>query len=57
MCVYMEYKSTYNGCAASPKHVITTRKYDTDGCEKFKKSGHTCDEEATPAKGLNGEVI
>ncbi|KAH8704292.1 hypothetical protein GQ44DRAFT_716918 [Phaeosphaeriaceae sp. PMI808] len=57
MCFYNEQKVTYDGCTAKPKHVITTRQYDSKGCKMFEQSGHNCGDEAIPAKGLNGEVI
>lgn len=57
MCTYVEIEEKYTGCTASPKHVITKKKYDTDGCQKAKDSGYHCSDEATPVKGLNGQVI
>lgn len=57
MCNFIEYKVKYDRCTVDPKHVIPVRKYDTDGCKKYKETGYNCGDEATPAKGINGEVI
>jgi hypothetical protein len=54
MCHYFEAKVKHDGCEATPKHVVPTRKWDR--CEEAQKTGYTCTD-ATPAKGLNGQVI
>jgi hypothetical protein len=54
MCNNIEYGEKYSSCTHPSKHVIKKRRYDK--CQKALDTGYTCDD-ATPAKGLNGEPI
>jgi hypothetical protein len=44
----------YSKCRAQPRHIQPRRSWDE--CTKAKANGHHC-ADATPAKGLNGEVL
>lgn len=54
MCHYFEVKLVYKGCMKGPKHMHFNKKYDR--CEKSPVKDYLC-VNATPAKGLNGEII
>lgn len=55
MCNFVDQKIKYTGCKKKDgKHVISKMKYDW--CDKAKAEGYACTD-ATPAKGLNDEVI
>jgi hypothetical protein len=54
MCHYIEYGEKYSDCLQPSKHVVLKKKYHK--CQKAKDTGYHC-VDATPAKGLNGELI
>ena len=54
MCYYIDLSFYYKRCRASPCYIQFERKWDE--CIKAKANGHRCPD-ASPAKGLNGEVI
>ncbi|RSL94135.1 hypothetical protein CEP52_012825 [Fusarium oligoseptatum] len=55
MCHYFETKIIYKACTNKPaKHINHKTQYDR--CEKSLKEGYPC-VDATPAKGLNGQII
>lgn len=54
MCYYMDLFFYYKNCRASPRHIQSERNWDE--CKRAKANGHRC-YDASPAKGLNGEVI
>ena len=56
-CTKIEYKGSFDGCTATPKHMNTITKYSNSDCDEHKGTSSNCGEEATAAKGLNGEPI
>lgn len=46
-CAFIEYKTSFDGCTATPKHVITTNKYSNSNCDEHKGSAFNCGDEAT----------
>jgi hypothetical protein len=54
MCHYYDQKFYYSKCIGDPRHIVKDTKWDE--CAKAKANGHRC-ADASPAKGLNGEVL